>query len=253
MADIPPRLLAQLNRGELEAITLVEGLAIDQSQLLTHVARELLPAPPPAPDLVGLGILERMRTIAGHWRAWADSDRRGDAVLAQLAAHRSDTVRGWACLAVVDDDRLDLQERLRRARRFAADPHMGVREWAWMAARSAIAAQLPAAIGALQHWVEDPDPSVRRFAIEATRPRGVWTKQIKALVDDPELGRPLLEPLRAESERYPATSVANWINDAAKSQPSWAKRLIARWRKESPTKATAWIAGRALRSLKSAR
>ena len=36
IADIPPDVLAALNRGELETVTLVEWLAIDMQTLLRH-------------------------------------------------------------------------------------------------------------------------------------------------------------------------------------------------------------------------
>src|SRR3546814_15972816 len=67
---------------------------------------------------------------------------------AQLAAHASDTVRGWACFVIGAPPNLPLRTRLERIRPMADDSHFGVREWAWLAVRPRLAADLPAAIQA---------------------------------------------------------------------------------------------------------
>ena len=144
---------------------------------------------------------------------------------------------------------LPLAGQLEAVRRFAADPHFGVREIAWIAVRDAVIASLDESLALLQPWVADADPNIRRFASELTRPRGVWCAQIDALKAEPWRALPLIEALRADDSRYVQNSVANWLNDASKTQPEWVDRLCTRWLDESDTPATRYIAKRALRTL----
>jgi 3-methyladenine DNA glycosylase AlkC len=79
---------------------------------------------------------------------------------------------------------LSLEGMLDRVRPFANDEHFGVREWAWLAVRPAIAQDIERSIALLLPWAADSSANIRRFAIEVTRPRGVWSKHISALKGD---------------------------------------------------------------------
>ena len=243
VADVAPARLALLNGGSVASATLTEGLAIDFAQLLATAVPNL-----------GAARLERMHAqaaagITGRMALAAQLLLDAGTDLAMLQAHPSDTVRGWACFAIAAQAGLTLPQQLAAMRPLADDGHFGVREWAWLALRPRLAAHLLDAIALLAPWTADPSERVRRFACEALRPRGVWCTHIARLKEEPQLALPLLQALRADPAVYVQDSVANWLNDAAKSQPDWVRSLCAQWLLDSPAAATARICKRAQRSL----
>lgn len=244
-ADIDTTHLDALNTGTASARTLAEALAIDQTTLLRAVlpdAGDELHAI--AAKAQQLGILKRMTRIGA-----ALADQLDAAEVERLAGHASDTVRGWVCFLHAARAETAPAALLDRLRSFADDEHFTVREWVWMAARPPLVHDLDTSIDILAGWTVDPSERVRRFASEALRPRGVWAAHIPALKRHPELGEPILHPLRADPSRYVQDSVANWINDAAKTRPDWAIELCDRWAAEGDSSATARIVKRALRSI----
>lgn len=256
IALIPDEVLQALNEGLLATANLNELLALDLGRLARKVARDI--GLPPDTERMDdtLAMLPAFKPIKRHEhvaRALYDlagqrTDR--DAIAHALATHTSDVARSWAAQWIMFSG-MPLADKLRSVRRFAADAHFGVREIAWMAVRADMADTLDQAIQLLQPWVQDADPNIRRFASEATRPRGVWCAQIEPLKARPWRALPLLEPLKADASRYVQNSVANWLNDASKSQPDWVQDVCARWTAESNTVATSYIVRRALRSLSS--
>ncbi len=218
IASIDPKVLAALEAGTLESANLTEGLAINMNTLLAAVAPKI----EKNSINLDLGIVQRM-------------SQAGDLIRAKqlkLAMHSSDTVRGWAAFALGQNDSISSLDRINAIKAFAADHHFGVREWAWMAVRAIIVAEPTLAIKALTSWTQDPDANVRRFASEATRPRGVWAASIPLLRKEPQHGLPILEALKWDATRYVEDSVANWLNDAAKDNPEWVKELLAKWKQE---------------------
>jgi 3-methyladenine DNA glycosylase AlkC len=169
--------------------------------------------------------------------------------LSKLKAHPSDTVRGWVAYTVAQQVGWTLEQRLEAMHPLADDSYFGVREWAWLALRDHVASHVEHAIELLTPWAKEKSEFLRRFASEATRPRGVWCAHIALLKQQPELGLPILEPLRSDPAKYVRDSVANWLNDAGKSHPTWVTALCQRWINESPTPETAMIVKRATRNL----
>ena len=132
---------------------------------------------------------------------------------------------------------------------YAADKHFGVREIVILATKPRMIDNLELALQILTPWTLSEDENVRRYAAESMRPVGVWVKKIARFQEEPHLALPILEPLKSDSSKYVRDAVANWINDASKSQPDWARNLCARWEQESTSKETAYIIKRGLRTL----
>ncbi|MEA3114859.1 MAG: hypothetical protein QOG58_4658 [Caballeronia sp.] len=239
--------IEDLNSGDSESRTLAEIVAVDFNRLMVNL--NLLDAAGirALPQLGDIGIAKRMRVAASHLIRYAD-----ESAVRALVHHRSDTVRGIAAFAVAQLGRgAPVSNILSSIEGFANDQHFGVREWAWMAVRDDLAAALAEAIEALVSWTASPQPFIRRFAIEVLRPRGVWARHIAVLRANPELGMPLLDPLKCEREKYVQDSVANWLNDAAKDHPAWVLAVCERWLSECDgDSATRRICTRARRSLK---
>lgn len=240
--DVPGDVLRRLNRGEIETATLAEGLAINFVTLLGEV-EPALKKQAASCFATTPGIVRRMMIAAKLLL-----DHHGKTEVEFLKNHPSDTVRGWASFMIGISPNLSLRERLKRMKPLADDSHFGVREWAWLAVRPHIAADVDEAIGLLRPWTGEASANLRRFAIEATRPRGVWCAHIDAFKQQPKKGLPLLEPLREDPAIYVQNSVSNWLNDAGKSSPEFVVSLCRRWEKESKAPATLRIVKRATRS-----
>jgi 3-methyladenine DNA glycosylase AlkC len=238
-------IVAGLNAGTRESANLAEALAVDFAALMAAAFPDI---PPDAHSRLVVGkpsITERMR-IAGELLL----EHIGLTGLDPLLIHESDTVRGWGAYVVGLSPGLSLSERFTLIRPLAKDSHFGVREWAWMPLRPHIAADVKRALRLLEPWVHEESAYLRRFAVEATRPRGVWTEHISELKENPRLGLPLLKPLRADPERYVQDSVSNWLNDAAKSNPAWVRDLIDGWADGCDDRNTLRICRRAVRSIR---
>jgi len=254
-AGVPEEVRRLLNTGRIEAVNLSEWLVVDQGAIAAHCLPALglgqhVPAITTALQSLGKSTTpKRNAAVASALHTGLGSTRAVERAFKDLRRHPSDVIRSWACELVAAHAPWSLADKLDRVRPLAADANMGVRECAWMAVRDDIAAHLEEALTLLVPFVHDPDPNIRRFATEGTRPRGVWCRHIHALREEPARGIILLEPVRADPSRYVQNSVANWLNDASKSQPDWVQDVCRRWQKESPTDETAYICRRALRTL----
>lgn len=254
--DIPHDVLFLLNQGKIESVNLTEWLAVNHMTLLRHV----LPS-------VGLDhYLDDVSSDVTQQKAESgmkairligqlldevlqkENGEKQTEVLQAFTHHVSDSVRCWA--AYMNKHRLStLEEKLAYIQPFAADPHFGVREIAWMSVRESLTDQLDQSIEHLTEWAKSKDENIRRFSVEAIRPRGVWTKHIESLKQEPMRAQPILDLLKSDPSTYVQDSVGNWLNDASKTQPNWVINLCEQWLKDSDTKATSRIVKKAKRTI----
>lgn len=236
--EISPERLNALNAGYIESKNLMETLAIDQSLLLKNTLGFNIPSLKNSK-----GIVSKMRAVGQHIQSV-----KNFSFIESLINHQSDTVRGWAAFAISESS-LPIMELIKNLIPLANDNHFGVREWAWLAIRPHVILHLDKALLVLEPLVFESSPNIRRFAVEVTRPRGVWSAHINELKNNPAKGLGILEPLMSEPEKYVQDSVGNWLNDASKSQPLWVKKLCVEWLRLSPSQETQRIIRKAQRSI----
>jgi 3-methyladenine DNA glycosylase AlkC len=254
MAEIKPALLEELNNGSTETVNLVEWLAIDQLLLLRNILKQqkrdnwYKTAEAAVADLKKKTVNTINETI-GKTLLREATLQKDNKFLKTIATHQADMVRCWAAYAIGSNTAFSLKNMLEQVRPFAADKHFGVREIAWLAVRPALARAIEEGIALLTPWTGEEDANLRRFASEATRPRGVWCAHIELLKNNPALGLPILQPLHNDPEKYVQDSAGNWLNDAAKTQPEFVINLCKKWQQKNNSKATAYIIKKATRSL----
>lgn len=236
---VPKEVLRSLELGH-PSVNHMEQIAFDMGALLQRSF----------PDLAGQAVRLRTGGLVAKMRIGglvlfeaygADSWQRA-------ASHDSDTVRGWGAMSLGSSG-LPLAELLEEMEVFADDSHFAVREWAWLGVRSRIIAEPLEAVVCLAARSLSRSPRVRRFASEATRPRGVWSAHVPLFKENPAIASAVLEPLREDQSEYVQLSVGNWLNDASKSQPKWVERTCREWLKDSRSDATRRICRRGMRSL----
>jgi 3-methyladenine DNA glycosylase AlkC len=251
--DIPPDILLELNAGVIESANLVEWLAIDHHVLLNNILhqnerieyhQEIISRW----NQLKKNSINTRNEAAGKAFATIVQREKDLEILTLISNHTSDSVRCWAAYAVAEIHKHDFKKLLKEITPFADDPHFGVREIAWMAVRPMIANDIESAVVFLVQWTESKSENLRRFASEATRPRGVWCAHIPALKENPQLGISIIEPLKEDTSKYVKDSVGNWLNDAAKTAPDFVRALCHRWSSlTSPH--TQYIIKKALRNL----
>jgi 3-methyladenine DNA glycosylase AlkC len=122
------------------------------------------------------------------------------------------------------------------------------RSTAEFAVRPYLHQHLERTLAFLRTCARDPNPHVRRWVSEGTRPYLPWGTRVPALVREPAHGLALLELLRGDASAYVRTSLANHLNDVSKLDAAVAIGAVRRWLADGVPGAE-WVAQRALRGL----
>jgi 3-methyladenine DNA glycosylase AlkC len=81
---------------------------------------------------------------------------------------------------------------------------------------------------ALMEWTTDQHYHVRRLCSEGTRPRLPWARRLSVPAT---AALPILDQLFADQTRFVTRSVANHLNDIAKTDPDLVLETLQRWRR----------------------
>ena len=254
--EIPKEVLQLLQQGKIESVNLTEWLAINHIELLKNV-------------LPSIGLKNSLEYIVGELEKQnvetgmkviritgtlldeiiiKENEGNKEDVLLKLSKHISDSVRCWAAFMNKKSNNT-LKDTLTYIRPFAADHHFGVREIAWMSIREDLSQNIEESVELLVEWAKSEDEYIRRFSVESIRPRGVWSKHIEILKQEPEKALPILNLLKSDLSKYVQDSVGNWLNDASKTKPDWVMNLCEEWEKDTDIKSTSRMIKKAKRTI----
>ncbi|MEK7015969.1 DNA alkylation repair protein [Bacillus sp. FSL R9-9410] len=254
--EIPKEVLQLLQQGKLESVNLTEWLAINHIELLKNVlpsiglknSLECIVVELEKQNVeTGMKVIRITGTLLDEI-ILKENERNKEDVLLKLSNHISDSVRCWAAFMNKKSNNT-LKDTLTYIRPFAADHHFGVREIAWMSIRENLSQNIEESVELLVEWAKSEDENIRRFSVESIRPRGVWSKHIEILKQEPEKALPILNLLKLDPSKYVQDSVGNWLNDASKTKPDWVMNLCEEWAKDTDIKSTSRIIKKAKRTI----
>ncbi|TKI80371.1 DNA alkylation repair protein, partial [Bacillus wiedmannii] len=191
--EIPKEVLQLLQQGKVESVNLTEWLAINHIELLKNVlpsiglknSLECIVAELEKQNVeTGMKVIRITGTLLDEIILKENEGNKED-ILLKLSDHISDSVRCWAAFMNKKSNNT-LKDTLTYIRPFAADHHFGVREIAWMSIREDLSQNIEESVELLVEWAKSEDENIRRFSVESTRPRGVWSKHIEILKQEPE-------------------------------------------------------------------
>ncbi|PEN33399.1 DNA alkylation repair protein [Bacillus toyonensis] len=254
--EIPKEVLQLLQQGKVESVNLTEWLAINHIELLKNVlpsiglknSLESIVAELEKQNVeTGMKVIRITGTLLDEIILKENEGNKED-VLLKLSNHISDSVRCWAAFMNKKSNNT-LKDTLTYIRPFAADHHFGIREIAWMSIREDLSQNIEKSVELLVEWAKSEDENIRRFSVESIRPRGVWSKHIEILKQEPEKALPILNLLKSDPSKYVQDSVGNWLNDTSKTKPDWVMNLCEEWEKDTDIKSTSRIIKKAKRTI----
>jgi 3-methyladenine DNA glycosylase AlkC len=185
-------------------------------------------------QLDGLELKARIDLIARElWRALGDHDPAASLASVVDVARAEPPIDGWAAwpLAAV----VELFGPSRPAEALDAMEHVTKRMSCEFAVRPFLRDHYDATYARLLEFTEHDDERVRRLPSEGTRPRLPWGMSVRRLLDDPLPGIALLHRLRHDPSETVRRSVANHLNDVAKSHPQLVVDTVTGWMDEPAT------------------
>ncbi|KAB2443893.1 DNA alkylation repair protein [Bacillus luti] len=254
--EIPKEVLQLLQQGKIESVNLTEWLAINHIELLKNVlpsiglknGLECIVAELEKKNVeTGMKVIRITGTLLDEI-IFKENEGNKEDVLLKLSKHISDSVRCWAAFMNKKSNNT-LKDTLTYIQPFAADHHFGVREIAWMSIREDLSQNIEESVDLLVEWAKSEDENIRRFSVESIRPRGVWSKHIEILKQEPEKALPILNLLKSDPSKYVQDSVGNWLNDASKTKPDWVMNLCEEWATNTDIKSTSRIIKKAKRTI----
>jgi 3-methyladenine DNA glycosylase AlkC len=198
------------------------------------------------PQLDDLELKARIELIARElWRSLGDRDPAESLALLVQVARAEPPVEGWAAwpLATV----VELFGPARPSEALDAMEHVTKRMSCEFAVRPFLRDHYDATYARLLEFTDHEDERVRRLPSEGTRPRLPWGMNVQRLLDDPRPGLALLHRLRHDPSETVRRSVANHLNDVAKTRPELVIETVATWMDEPETDRR--MVGHALRTL----
>ncbi|WP_423372496.1 DNA alkylation repair protein [Burkholderia sp. LMG 32019] len=234
-------------------VPLKESLGKQQFHALSDVLHSIEPAfDRPAflatalDGLDGLTLMERVRRASVAIDTGARPLPGGyDAVLALLEEAAPRLGRGF--ISLIAPDYVGHYGRHAFDRSMAALKYFTPFGTSEFAVREFLRIDQARALATMEAWSQDADDAVRRLASEGSRPRLPWSFRLREIEADPALAARILDNLRSDSSAYVRRSVANHLNDVAKTHPAWVLDRAERWGGDHPH--TRWIVRHALRTL----
>jgi 3-methyladenine DNA glycosylase AlkC len=193
-----------------------------------------------------LTLMERVRRASGAIDAGSRGLRGGyDAVLALLL--QAAPLLGKGFVSLVAPDYVGQYGRHAFERSMDALKYFTRFGSSEFAVREFLRIDMGRALAIMETWAQEADDAVRRLASEGSRPRLPWSFRLREIEADPSLAAWILDNLRSDSSPYVRRSVANHLNDVAKTHPAWVLDRAERWGGDNPL--TQWIVRHALRTL----
>ncbi len=186
------------------------------------------------PQLDGRELKARMELIARElWCAFGERDPAASMACLVDVARAEPPVGGWAAWPLASV--IELFGLSCPSAALDAMEHVTKRMSCEFAVRPLLRDHYDATYARLLEFTGHDDERVRRLPSEGTRPRLPWGMNVRRLLDDPLPGLALLHHLRHDPSETVRRSVANHLNDVAKTHPALVTATLTDWMDEPET------------------